>query len=301
MKTIKAPATSANLGPGFDCMGLALSLYNTYEVELIEGDTDILENVEDRFNNSHNLFLEAYYEGIKAIQSKKNTEEDKKHEGKEEHIRVNFKETQIPVSRGLGSSSAIIAGGLQAASVLHDNVLSRDEIFQIASEMEGHPDNAAPCIYGGLTVAMKTGDRMIAKSFDISDKLHFTVLIPDFEVSTEEARKILPETVPRGVSVFNTSHALLLTEALKNGDIELLKEAAVDQIHEPYRKKLIRHFDEVQRIAEKDADGRMLICGSGSTCLLISANSLSQNAKKEIENLTHWNIQEVSPAMDGVL
>jgi len=75
--------------------------------------------------------------------------------------------------------------------------------------------------------------------------------------------------------VFNTSHALLLTEALKNGDIELLKEAAVDQIHEPYRKKLIRYFDEVQRIAEKDADGRMLICGSGSTCLLISAHSLS--------------------------
>ena len=120
MITIKTPATSANVGPGFDCFGLAFDLYNTFEVEL--SDQDILENVEERFNNPDNIFLKAYHLGCEAI-------------GIHDHIHAIF-HTEIPVSRGLGSSASLICGGLLACSVLHNNAFSKDQIFQFASQLE---------------------------------------------------------------------------------------------------------------------------------------------------------------------
>lgn len=127
MITIKTPATSANIGPGFDCLGLALQLFNTFEVEL--SHEDFLENVEDRFNNRENLFLTSWHAGCQKI-------------GKDDHVHAIF-HTEIPVSRGLGSSSSLIVAGVTAASILHDNALSKDEIFQICAQLEGHPDNVA--------------------------------------------------------------------------------------------------------------------------------------------------------------
>lgn len=276
MVNIKTCATSANIGPGFDCLGLALDIYNSFDVEI--SDKDELINIEDRFNNEDNLFLKSYRQGIKKLNI-------------DDHIKVKFN-SNIPISRGLGSSSSLIVGGLKAASVLHNNGLSDEEIFDIAANMEGHPDNVAPCIFGGFTASFKANDHFIYRSLPLSKDLIFTLLIPDFEVSTAEARKVLPSTYERKVAVNNSAKALLLTNAIKDGDITLLKQVSDDEIHEPYRKKLIHDYDEIKDIFKKQTDGVLFISGSGSTCLGISKKELEV---KELNFSHHWDILRVNP------
>ncbi len=284
MITIQTPATSANVGPGFDCFGLALNLYNTFEVELSSSNT--LENVEERFNNADNLFLKAYQKGCQAI-------------GVNDSIHVIF-HTEIPVSRGLGSSSSLIVGGLYAASALHDHALSKEQIFQLASELEGHPDNVAPCIYGGFTASINVKDTFLTQSIPLDPNWKYTIFIPDFEVSTQRARSILPESYPRSIVTKSTSHASLLIEALRNGDLSLLKIVSEDFIHEPYRKQLIHEFDTLKSYVQDL--GAFLISGSGSTCILISQQQLSTEQKNQIQSLNHhWNIKELEIAKEGTL
>ncbi len=284
MITIQTPATSANVGPGFDCFGLALNLYNTFEVELSSSNT--LENVEERFNNADNLFLKAYQKGCQAI-------------GVNDSIHVIF-HTEIPVSRGLGSSSSLIVGGLYAASALHDHALSKEQIFQLASELEGHPDNVAPCIYGGFTASINVKDTFLTQSIPLDPNWKYTIFIPDFEVSTQRARSILPESYPRSIVTKSTAHASLLIEALRNGDLSLLKIVSEDFIHEPYRKQLIHEFDTLKSYVQDL--GAFLISGSGSTCILISQQQLSTEQKNQIQSLNHhWNIKELEIAKEGTL
>lgn len=285
MLKISAPASSANVGPGFDCLGIALNIYNTFEVEL--SDKTELINVEDRFNNENNLFLQAYRKGCEAI-------------GISDSIKATF-DCDIPVSRGLGSSASMILGGLVAASALHDDALSEDQIFQLSAQMEGHPDNVAPALFGGLCAAMSIGDnKFLAKQLDLHRDWKFTVLIPDFEVSTEVARSILPETYPRHEAIATANHAILLTKALADGDSSLLSYAHTDYIHEPYRRQLIHGFDCLRRIVEQDTGGVMFVSGSGSTCLLISKYELTESALGKIAKLEHhWDVRNVQPAKNG--
>ena len=280
MYRIKIPATSANLGPGFDCLGIALDLYDTFDVELC--DTDILENTEERFRTPDNLFLKAYRRGCELI-------------GCKDSVRVVF-HADIPAGRGLGTSAAIIAGGLYAASVLHDNALSREEIFQLTAEMEGHPDNAAPAVYGGLCLCLEEEDKTDILRMDVPDSWVFTALVPDYEVHTEAARAVLPKTYERPVIAWTSSHLFAMIEALRNGDRELLRKAAHDRIHEPYRKELIPDYPLLQRIACKDTGGVLLISGSGSTCLLISKQPLSFEAKHKIqtEASASWKFHQLA-------
>ena len=287
MILLKAPATSANLGPGFDCFGLALDIYNTFEVEI--SDEDILENVEDRFNNKDNIFLQAYHLGCREL-------------GVKDHIHAIF-HCDIPVSRGLGSSASLIVGGLMACRVLHDNELTFDTIFQLASALEGHPDNAAPCLFGGFCACMKTDDRYITRKLNFHDSWNITALIPDFESSTLAARKTLPATYDRNIAASNTAHAVLMCEALENRDIRLLRKAAEDQFHEPYRKKLIPGYEKVKKIVTSDTDGVFLISGSGSACLVISHRPLSSEAIDRLNMIEghHWEAYTVHPATDGFL
>ena len=288
MYKIMAPASSGNVGPGFDCMGLGYDVYNTFYVE--RSDVLFLENCEERFNNEDNLFVQAYRRGCEAI-------------GVKDQIHAVF-DCAIPVSRGMGSSAAMIAGGLYAASVLHGNALSQDQIFQIASDMEGHPDNAAPCIFGGLSVSAKRKDgTYIHRMYPIDDSWLFTLLIPDFEVSTADARKILPPSYSRHEAAENASHALLMARALQDGDEELLAVAHEDHIHEPYRRTLIHGFDTVRKLTEKDTGGKMIISGSGSTCLLIHKNPLSQACTDAISVVDGhcWKVLPARPAKGGTL
>ena len=281
MRTIKVPATSANLGPGFDCLGLALSPSDTFLIE--PSDKDILDNVEERFNNRDNLFLQAYRRGCEALHI-------------QDHIHAVF-QCGIPVSRGLGSSAALIVAGLAAASVLHDSALSRDDIFELASEMEGHPDNAAPCMFGGLTACLKKDDgSYLFRKMKTAENLFFTALIPDVEESTEQARSILPKQYSKEDTAACISHGILMVEALNRGDLDLMKEASKDRIHEPYRSTLIPHYTDVRNICTAE-NNVLLISGSGSTLLCIGLEPLSRDAENEIRKLPeNWKIRKLRPA-----
>ena len=263
---IKNPATSANLGVGFDCFGIALDLFNTFDVKL--SDKDHLENVEEQFNNPDNLLLKAYHKGCESI-------------GVSDSVSVIF-DTQIPCSRGLGSSASLITAGLFCASALHNNALTKDEIFQLASLMEGHPDNVAPCIFGGMTISLHQDDKFITKKIEVSPEFKYTLFIPSFEVSTEEARRILPATYPRDIIARNVANSLYFIQGLEEGDNNLLQYGEKDEIHEPYRKKLIPFFDDLRKDFKEDTDGIIVISGSGSTILGISKKEISENLKQQI-------------------
>lgn len=263
---IKTPATSANIGVGFDSFGLALGLYNTFIIE--KSDKDILENVEERFNNSDNLFLKAYHSGCEVI-------------GIQDYIYAKF-ETNIPVSRGLGSSASLICAGLYSASVLHDNALSKEEIFNLASRLEGHPDNVAPCIFGGMTVSSEYNGNYITKQIEIDKSWKYTLFIPDFEVSTEKAREILPKNYSLSVASGNIANAIYMIKGLEEGDNNLLQYGELDQIHEPYRKQLIPFFGDLRNDFKKETGGILLISGSGSTCIGISKKEVSKDFIQKI-------------------
>lgn len=284
--TIKTCASSANVGPGFDCLGLALDIYNTFEIELAEKDE--LLNVDEIYDNAENLFLRAYRYGLSMI-------------GTLDHIRVKFN-CDIPVARGLGSSSSLIVGGLAAAGVLHGNIFSRNDLFRLAAKMEGHPDNAAPCVYGGFRASLTDDDNhYLTRKLDFHPDWKLTVLIPDFEVTTLEARKVMPNTYDKQIATTNSAKGILLCKALADGDLELLRKAATDQIHEPYRRSLIEEFDEIKEAYTKDTDGVLLISGSGSSCLGIAKRHLSPYGYDQIAMRKHyWRIREVSLDTKGV-
>ena len=284
MVRIKTPASTSNLGVGFDTLGLAFNIYNTFDIE--ESDSFSLEGIDDAYNNEDNLFLKAYRIGSGYF-------------GTQKPIKVSFN-CEVPISRGLGSSSTFIVGGLAAASYMNTKTINKEAIFQLAARMEGHPDNVAPCIFGGLTASTKIDNKFITKPLDLSRDWKFTCFIPDYEVSTEEARRALPDTYPKEVAVGNTSKAILLVNALASGDLELLKSVAKDEIHEPYRKPLIKEFNEVENILNESNNGVFLISGSGSTCLFIHMDELKDISKiKDLQS--NWQIKEVNPALNGVV
>ncbi len=275
MIEIRVPATTANLGAGFDCLGAALQIFDTFTVE--ESTHDELINVRPQYNRPSNLFLKAF------------------HSISDKHVRVRF-DADIPSARGLGSSAALSAAGVTAALAVENKPLNADFIFEKTSELEGHPDNAAPAVYGGLTASLKETDgSFLTRSLSLHSSWMFTVFIPDFEVKTADARAVLPDTYPRNIIGSALGHAIWMSEGLRTGDIAALKAASNDVIHEPYRKKLIAGFDELKEAAEKDTGGVLLISGSGSTCLLISQRPLSAYGKQAIQaQSVHWDIRETS-------
>lgn len=283
MIKIRVPATSANLGPGFDVLGLALNVYNTFSFE--RSNTFLFENIEEKYANEDNLFIQAY---------KKTFEKDVK------PIKLRF-DTCIPISRGLGSSAALIVGGITAGYIIQERPFDIEEMLSLATEMEGHPDNVAPALLGGLTACLKE-TKLFTEQIPVHDSLCFTILIPDSAVATEEARKILPQEISLNNAVYSSSHLLFLTKALKDGDIELLKYTSKDILHEPYRKTLIPHFTEVKDIVLKDQDGTFLISGSGSTCIFIGTSYIYEETCKKIDVITNntWKIQHVTVSKNGV-
>ena len=277
MIKICVPATSANLGPGFDTLGMALSIYNTFRVE--ESTSFELHNVEDAYNSEDNLFIQSYQKACEK-------------EGFFPHpIRVYFG-ADIPVARGLGSSAACIVGGAVAAFLINKQKPDRDSVFQIAAKMEGHPDNAAPAVYGEMLMSKKSAEGYVCEKVGVSDKLHFCVLIPPYAISTSEARKILPEAYSREEAVANISSAAFMIRGLEKGDMSLVRTGADDRIHEPYRQKLISGFEEVREEAAREG-ATLLISGSGSSSLLISEKEISDALKKKITELG-WDSKEVS-------
>ena len=259
MITVKAPATSANLGPGFDILGIALSLYNTYKVEL--SDKLIIENVDEKFATKDNSFVAAFDAVCKKL-------------GSDKTCHVVFDSIDIPFCRGLGSSAALIAAGAVSANYLLGNKLTEAEVFKTCIYFENHPDNISPCLHGGLTINMMVVDKNetypVYRKINLSNDVHFTVIIPDYEVKTEDARKVLKSEVSLKDSIFNTSHSLMLIKALETGDFDLLKFACDDKLHVPYRMHLIKDYENIRKKCMDAGAAAFTISGSGSTMLVIS-------------------------------
>lgn len=283
MITVKSPATSANLGPGFDILGIALSLYNTYKVEL--SDELIIENVDEKFENKNNSFVLAFDAVCKKLNSDKT-------------CHVIFEKIDIPFCRGLGSSAALISAGAVSANHLLGDKLTKDEIFKICVDFEHHPDNVSPCLHGGLTINMMVDENIaIYKKVNVSNNIYFTVIIPDYEVKTEDARKVLKNEVSLKDSIYNTSHSLMLIKSLELGDFDLLKYACDDKLHVPYRKNLINDYDDIKKQCIDAGAAAFTISGSGSTMIIMSKYN---NFSNRINLDNNYKIYDLNIDNDGV-
>ncbi len=287
---VRVPASSANLGPGFDCFGIAWQLYNEIEF-LKEGHELEISGCPRQYCNENNLCFAAYAAVLK-------------HAGIQLHpLKINFLNTQIPVSRGLGSSAALITAGVIAANELNELKLSKQELFSIAVSVEGHPDNIAPAIFGGFTASAMDGERAVSVSFSLSSSLNFTAIIPNKQLSTELSRSVLPATYQKSDAVFNISHSALLIKALESGDSELLSTALQDKLHQGYRRKLIDGYNEAESTALSLGACGMCISGAGPTMLCISPDmDFHMKAEEKIGlSFPQWKVIPLLPDSEGAV
>ena len=270
MIRIDVPATSANLGAGFDSLGIALTMHNSVWME--ESDRIDIKSVDDTKvpTDENNLIYWAakhlYELSGKSLPGLK--------------IR---QENNIPMARGLGSSSACIVAGILGANRLLGSVFSTQDLLNIACQIEGHPDNTSPAISGGLVASAMESDRVYSVSVPVSEKIAFAVMIPPFELKTEKARSVLPEKYSRQDAVYNLSRSGLMTASLFSGNLENLRVAVQDKIHQPYRSPLIKDFDTVFRINNELGSLGTYISGAGPTII----SMIDANDKDYLENLVH--------------
>ena len=255
-KIFRVPATTANLGPGFDSFGCALGIYNTYTVETGGNDLEIT-GCPEKYRDEHNLTVRAYRSVLDEVRIP--------FSGLKLHI-----ESDIPVSRGLGSSAAMITAGVFAANEAVGKPFSPQDLLRIATRLEGHPDNLAPAFFGGLTACLTENGIPHAARYTPAPTLRFIVCIPDFELSTAKARQALPKTVPFSDAVYNVGHAALLLKGLESGDPALIRTALKDKLHQPYRIPLIPGYDVVREAALNAGALGFCISGAGPTLLALT-------------------------------
>lgn len=289
MVTLRVPATTANLGPGFDCLGCALGLhaYFTFE-EISEGLS--ITGCPPEYCDANNLVFRAYLAACRQWGIKE----------KGLHIHV---DSPIPPARGLGSSAAMIVAGVAAASHLQGLNKSRQDMLEVATQVEGHPDNVAPAILGGLCVSLMKDNKVYALPAPVAEGVHFLALVPDFSLSTHKARAALPATIAREDGVFNVGHAALLLRALETGDRALLSAAMADKLHQPYRFPLIPGSEDIARIArEQGADG-FCLSGAGPTlmCLYFDAGFPARMAAALGDLSSNWQCMELNVDREGVV
>lgn len=293
MIRVRVPATSANMGAGFDTFGIALKLYNEIAVEETDAETEIKlfggEYDSDFKNNLTYQSIIKTYEYCRA--SYKN-------------FKIDMSEVNIPMSRGLGSSAACIVGGIFAANKMLKDKLSVDEMLKIAVSIEGHPDNVAPALIGGMVTSIAGDNNVIYSKVNIKSNFKYAAMIPNFKVSTSDARGVLPKSYSRSDAVFNISRAAMLISALNNGENEKLKAAFDDKLHQPYRKKFIHNIDEIFARSRECGSYGEFISGSGSTLLSIVDENNADYFKKMgefLKELDHeWKLLELTIDNEGV-
>ena len=282
--TFKIPATSANIGSGFDSVGLALNLYN--EIHIYENynskkiEFEIFGEGENEISKKDNMIYSAIKLVFKKLKSKPN---------KGYIIKcIN----RIPLSRGLGSSSAAIIGGLLCANyMLGDKLSIEKDILNMAVQIEGHPDNVAPAILGGIIsgVVKKEEDFKYIK-IKPPRNLKAIVSIPDFYLSTEIARNILPKEITRKDAIFNISRAALLTSALFSNRLDLLEIATEDKIHQDYRAKFIPNLNQLFKETKKAGAYSVTISGAGSSILALTKDN--KNIIEKVSKAMHSSFKK---------
>lgn len=280
MVIVKIPATTANLGPGFDCLGLALNLYNYVSLEkskvfMIDIRGEGKGDISREQNNIVYRCIQAVVE--KAYEKKGYQEQISKTEkyGKNLFTKEDFKTLQItltnniPPARGLGSSSSALVGGALGANYLLGSPLTNREILKIITKIEGHPDNILPAFFGGLVVSTQLDDGEILWSkTTVNPQWRYVVVIPDFQLTTEKSRSVLPKKVPFSDAAFNLGRVSLVVEGFLKEDISLLGKVMDDRIHEPYRRKLVPGMSEILETLRRERFPAAL-SGAGPTVMAI--------------------------------
>lgn len=294
--TITVPATTANLGPGFDCIGAALTLYNQFTyTPLAPSSSDPLKiNVSgveasqvhtDSSNLAYIAFLKLY-ESVGQVSPPI-------------EIDINL---GIPLARGLGSSATAIVAGLLAGNYLAGSPLSPERVIELAIEMEGHPDNVVPALLGGCRLTVSGNSPHLHSETSIPwtvceipwhPDIIPVVAIPDFELSTHTARQVLPTQYSRADAIFNTAHFGLLLPALQTANSDWLRVALQDRIHQPYRQTLIKGYESVERAALNAGAYNLVISGAGPTLLALCPPPQTSSVAEAME--TSWRKMGVNP------
>lgn len=291
MIKLKIPATSANLGAGFDALGLSLSYYNYVNMEEAEGchicsldGTDVPADENNLIYHTAKTVYDICGRDLKGL--------------KIEQI------NNIPMARGLGSSSACIIAGLAGANRLMGDPLSLDEMVDLAAQIEGHPDNTAPALLGGIVTAVFDGKKVHWVKQEVFTTLKFIAVIPDFELKTEKARACLPEEVSHKDAVYNLSRAALFSASLLTGKYENLRTAVHDRLHQPYRMELIPHGRDIFDIAYTNGAYAAYISGAGP-CLMTIVDAENKffagKMRFALDNmgLASWEVKEMHIDNDG--
>ena len=285
--TVRVPATTANLGPGFDAFGCALKLYTDVTFEETDRGLEITGCPEE-FTGPDNLAYVSYCAVLASM-------------SEEVHgIKIHI-ESNIPVCRGLGSSAALLVAGAIGANVLRGNRLSTQGLLNITNAMEGHPDNLAPAFYGGLTASRVDNGLPVCVNFPLHPNWDIIALIPDFDLPTHKARALLPTQVARADAIYNISHGALVLKALELGDEKLLRNAMQDRLHQPYRTHLIADYEKIESLV-RTTGAAFCLSGAGPTLLCITQDaSLEEKLAKKLPQITeaNWQILPLHVEFEG--
>lgn len=264
--TIHIPATTANLGPGFDCLGLALDWWNTITVQparkfqvVLRGNSDGLSADESNMVVEH---IRIFYQHIGA---------------RLPTLRVTMT-NRIPIGKGFGSSAAALVGGLLTGNALAGTPLSAQEILEMANELEGHPDNVSAAIFGGFTISAFDGQRVVCATVEPSENWRAVVFVPQHGLATKTARQVLPSSVARADAIFNLSRAALLAYAFTTQRASFLNIGTQDRLHQPYRAPLVKGMSEMLDAACNAGANGAALSGAGPS-LIAFATSNAQAAR----------------------
>ncbi|CAN5166693.1 homoserine kinase [soil metagenome] len=265
---VSVPASTANLGPGFDGMGCAVALRNLFEFELLKKGAAPKVTLtgacpEGIPTTADNLALQVAADFFRRV-------------GVEPMPLSLRAEINVPGARGLGSSSTAIIAGIAAANALCGNPLNTEQLLDVAVELEGHPDNVAPALLGGMVVSASESAPLVYRRIVVHDDVSFIFIVPDYEVKTCDARAVLPKTVPYADAIYNASRSPLVALALMSGDLRGLEISIDDRLHQTYRKPLFRHYDELHKSAISAGAAGLCVSGAGPTMLAIARHSLKQ-------------------------
>lgn len=294
---VRVPATSANIGPGFDSMGLALGLYNYVTAEETEepGLKIIIPDNTSAFlpGDESNLIYRSMKKVFDTVKYNP------------AGLKLTL-ENNIPVTRGLGSSSAGIVGGIVTANVLSGSKLSLSEELRLAADIEGHPDNVTPALLGGFTVNVETKHTIrYVKTAIKEEDLSFAALVPDFFLQTKRSRGVLPKSVSMNDAVYNTGHSALLTASLISGKYENIRTAVGDKLHQNYRKRLIPHMDKLFRLCYDNGALGVYLSGAGPTIIAIiraDNKAFGCNISRVLKGkLGEWQLHILKPDNDGAV
>lgn len=270
--SVKVPATTANLGPGFDCLGMALPIYNTITIEeTVLPGTGIEINAINDASSSEDLIFEhipldetsIIYKAVELLYNSIGQTPSE--------LKITV-QSQIPIARGLGSSASVIVGGLLAANELLGQPADEVALLSIATEVEGHPDNVTPAIIGGLCLTSQEDDGSILyRKLNWPEEWNITVCVPDYELSTDISRSVLPKEVPMEDAVFNAKRLAMFVEAVNTKDAELMKSALQDKLHQPYRMKLVPGLDKIlENLKHEENVLGCILSGAGPSIIVIS-------------------------------